>query len=133
MSLWLTGGQGEIQCGMRSFFNGIHFVHRRVKIRNELYFFLQLMPVYKKATTQNLFGYPIRPCRRQLTIEVQVLVTGNLVQFRISYQTWSLTSRSFTDGFNRISVQKNIKRISEGTSTKIFNSVYLLSASAILL
>lgn len=66
-------------------------------------------------------------------IEVQVLVTGNLVQFRISYQKWSLTSRGFTDGFNRTSFQKNIKRISEGTSTKIFNSVYLLSASAILL
>ena len=66
-------------------------------------------------------------------IEVQVLVTGNLVQFRISYQKWSLTSRGFTDGFNRFSVPKNIKRISEGTSTKIFNSVYLLSASAIFL
>ena len=66
-------------------------------------------------------------------IEVQVLVTGNLVQFRISYQKWSLTSRGFTDGFNRFSVPKNIKRISEGTCTKILNSVYLLSASAILL
>ena len=43
-------------------------------------------------------------------IEVQVLVTGNLVQFRISYQKWSLTSRGFTDGFNRFSVPKNIKK-----------------------
>lgn len=39
-------------------------------------------------------------------IEVQVLVTGNLVQFRISYQKWSLTSRGFTDGFNRFQSQK---------------------------
>ena len=52
-------------------------------------------------------------------IEVQVLVTGNLVQFRISYQKWSLTSRGFTDGSSRFSVPKNIKRISEGTCTKI--------------
>ena len=42
-------------------------------------------------------------------IEVQVLVTGNLVQFRISYQKWSLTSRGFTDSFNRASFQKKYK------------------------
>lgn len=53
-------------------------------------------------------------------IEVQVLVTGNLVQFRISYQKWSLTSRGFTDGVNRFSVPKNIKRISEGYIYKNF-------------